>query len=282
VAPEWSFDEDTGYGYTSEEQAVVLDVLRDLRNRFNVDSDRVFLFGLGQGANLAYDVGLSHPDLFAGVLTMGGQPRWHAGHYWPNAQALPFYVVEGTHNGKGPKYNRDQFKHWVSGHYPSLYVEYKGRGPEWFGGELSHMFDWMGVKKRSHPRSLGDRDDFRSMREADNRFYWVSTESITKGSLNDAGRLWRTPNPARFEAHIGTGNFVYVSTRGVKDVTIWFAPAMIDFEKNVKFKVNGSVPKGIKTSGVRISPSAAVLLEDFYQRGDKQYLFLAKKTFLVK
>ena len=47
---------------------MVIDTLRDLRRRFQVDSDRVFLFGWEQGADAALDIGMSHPDQFAGVL----------------------------------------------------------------------------------------------------------------------------------------------------------------------------------------------------------------------
>ena len=78
VAPEWSQGLGGDYGYTDREHAVVLDTLRDLRRRFAVDSDRVFLFGLGQGGEMAFDVGLSHPDLFAGVLPMSAGPRMFA------------------------------------------------------------------------------------------------------------------------------------------------------------------------------------------------------------
>ena len=74
VAPEWNAGGGT-YGYTEAEHATVLDALRDLRRHFAVDSDRVFLFGLGWGGAMAFDVGLSHPDLFAGVLPMSAGPR---------------------------------------------------------------------------------------------------------------------------------------------------------------------------------------------------------------
>src|SRR4029079_4233731 len=42
----------------AKEREIVCDALRDLRRRFNVDSDRVFLFGREDGATLAFDVGL--------------------------------------------------------------------------------------------------------------------------------------------------------------------------------------------------------------------------------
>src|SRR5262249_42517462 len=99
AAPAWGTGNGDVYGYSSEEHMTVLDVLRDLRKRFNVDSDRVFLTGWGQGGNMAYDVGLAHPDLFAGVVPISAAPNVYGTHYKTNAQLLPFYVVIGDRSG---------------------------------------------------------------------------------------------------------------------------------------------------------------------------------------
>src|SRR5207253_5941874 len=149
VAPEWEKEPDAPYGYTQEEHRAVTEVVRDLRQHFQIDSDRVFLTGLGEGANMAFDVGLSHPDLFAGIIPMGGRPQYFAQKYWANAQYLPFYVIDGDLDGPGVKDNRQEFQHWIGHAYPSLYIQYKGRGSEWFGGELPYVFDWMNRKKRA-------------------------------------------------------------------------------------------------------------------------------------
>src|SRR5262249_29257242 len=71
----------------AKEQALVGDTLLDLRRRFNIDSDRAFLFGWEDGGTLAFDVGLAHPDLFAGVVPMCGKlSNFTQRFYWPNAQ----------------------------------------------------------------------------------------------------------------------------------------------------------------------------------------------------
>ena len=64
------------YGYSEEEQAIVTDLLRHLRRTLQVDSNKVFLFGFDEAANMALDVGASHPDLFAGIIPMGPSPEW--------------------------------------------------------------------------------------------------------------------------------------------------------------------------------------------------------------
>src|SRR5262249_19190815 len=186
VAPEWAGRLSDNYDYTVEEHRAVLDVLHELRQRFQVDSDRVFLFGLGEGATMAYDVALSHPDLFAGVLAMGGAPHYFAKAYKQNAQYLPFYVVDGNYDGDTAKENRQQFEHWIGHSYPALYVQYKGRGREWYDAEMPYMFDWMARKKRdaAFPElgrsgaGVGNGEEFHSMRPTDNHFYWLSGEEM--------------------------------------------------------------------------------------------------------
>src|SRR5262249_34341728 len=139
AAPAWGTGNGDVYGYSSEEHMTVLDVLRDLRKRFNVDSDRVFLTGWGQGGNMAYDVGLAHPDLFAGVVPISAAPNVYGTHYKTNAQLLPFYVVIGDRSGALQNQNREQYKYWVASNYPSLFIEYKGRGVEFFAGEVPYL-----------------------------------------------------------------------------------------------------------------------------------------------
>jgi predicted esterase len=283
VAPDWTYYDD-GYSYTAEEHAAVTEVLRDLRRRFQVDSDRVFLMGVAEGANMAYDVGLSHPDLFAGVLPMSGAPYRHAERYWPNASNLPFYVVDGDLAGNIPKFNQAQFKKWVPMGYPCLYVQYKGRGLEWFGGELPMMFDWMNRKKGQFKRSRAVPDlgrlggslnqEMQLMRSTDNRFYWLSTNAVQKGHVID-GRTWDYRVwPATMQGRVSEG-MINVNVRNVQQLTVWLSRDMIDFTRPLTVIINGR--KVLLNR--KVAPSVETLLEDLYERGDRQRLFWAKLDF---
>jgi hypothetical protein len=279
------------YGYTLREQAVVIDMLRDLRRRFNVDSDRVFLFGWEDGGTMAFDIGLSHPHCFAGVLPMNGSAAKFPVASWSNAQQLPFYVVEGDFNGRNLKDTRDLTSKWVKLHYPAIYVEYKGRASEWYFEELITMFDWMSKKKRAYPaRHVGiasttgrGGEEFRTLRDGDNRFYWIGTDSIDPRNVNDPGNWQKFTPAATLQANISIGNEggakqariwnqINVRTSGVKQVTLWLAPNMIDFTKPVAVMVNGR-PHGQQRLQ---APSLETMLEEFYHTGDRQQLFYAK------
>ncbi len=286
AAPQWSDGVGSGYTYSEAEHALVLSTLRDLRRHFNVDNDRVFLFGLGDGGAMAFDVGLGHPDLFAGVLPMAAGPQFHAEMCWRNGQYLPFYVMHGNRGPRG-KEIRHQFESWVSRNFPMVWVDYKGRGIEWYGGEVPSMFDWMRSKKRDFPmHQLGTNgqggtfgNEFCTMRACDNHFYWFSADEIHPGCLNSVAD-WKRRQPASLFAQINRDrNSITVQTSGIRRATIWLGrndkgEDMIDFDKPVTVLANFQA----RVSNQRIKPSAEVMLEDLYQRGDRQQLFLAKIT----
>jgi pimeloyl-ACP methyl ester carboxylesterase len=290
AAPQWGDGVGGGYTYSEGEHALVLSTLRDLRRRFNVDDDRVFLFGLGEGGAMAFDVGLGHPDLFAGVLPMGAGPQFHSEMCWRNGQYLPFYVMHGDRGPRG-KQIRQQFENWVYRSFPMIWVDYKGRGVEWFGGELPSMFDWMRSKRRVFPmQQLGTDggggtfgNEFCTMRSCDNHFYWLSADDINPACFNSAAN-WKNRQPASLHARITReNNFIWVKTSGVRKATIWLGrngkgEDMIDFDKPVTVTANLQA----RVLNQRLKPSAEVMLEDLYQRGDRQQLFLVKIPLILR
>lgn len=283
AAPEWRSgwgDDKRFYEFTPAENKTVLYVLRDLKRRFNVDSDRVFLFGVGQGGVMAYDVGVNHPDLFAGVISMGGAPFYHATRCFRNAQYLPFYVVNGDHSGEFQHQNLEQFKIWIPRGYPTIYVQYKGRGAEWFGGELPTIIDWMSRKKRANPQtklgkdglggSLGD--EFCSLRPTDNHFYWLSFENLSRRCTLEDKKSWHGGVTTATLTGSIQGNVIYVRLYGIEDLTVWLGRGMVDFSKPVTITVNNHTA----ISRRPIGPKLDVLLGDLFERGDRQRLFLDK------
>jgi pimeloyl-ACP methyl ester carboxylesterase len=286
AAPQWASGIGGGtYGYTEREHDTVLDTLRDLRRRFQIDSDRVFLFGLGEGGKMCFDVGLAHPHLFAGILPMGAGPNFFPRRYWRNAQYLPVYAVNGTRAGESNTLLREQFEHWAIRGYPTLWVEYKGRGIEWLGGEVPNMFDWMRNQRRFFPmRQLGTDgvgtafgNEFCTMRPEDNRFYWLSTNSINPRYTLKAGRWNNLTEPAAMTARIDPQtNDIAIKTQGLGQISIWFGrnpkgQYMIDFDKPVSVRVGFR----FYVNKRKVIPSLAVLLEDLYARGDRKHLFVA-------
>src|SRR5947208_1959116 len=118
-------------------------------------------------------------------VSQSGREKTSANH----ASNMCFFVIEGERNAGKPKANRTLFKELVGNHYPSIYVEYKGRMSEWYGAELDTVFDWMNRKKRFHPlRSMGvyhtgagKGEEFKTSRRGDNRF-WSTSMTLSRRS----------------------------------------------------------------------------------------------------
>src|SRR5262249_1318230 len=118
AAPAWATAGRGAYEYSAAEQDAALEVVRDLRRKVSVDSDRVFLTGAGNGGSMAFDVGLSHPDQFAGILPYSGLQGHWGDRYRYNAQYLPFYVVAGDLSGGNSQENRRLFRDWIAKSFP--------------------------------------------------------------------------------------------------------------------------------------------------------------------
>jgi pimeloyl-ACP methyl ester carboxylesterase len=280
------------YRYTAAEHDCVLEALRDLRRRYHADSDRVYLAGLGEGGKAAFDIGLSHPDLFAGVLPMCAGPMYFPRKYWRNAQFLPFYIVMGTRvpdfapDRQNQTALREQFTSWVQNGYNALWVEYKGRGVEWLGGELDNMFDWMRFQKRALPMSrlgsdgLGGAggEEFTTHRLSDNRFYWLTAEGLRADVIMPEGRWQMTRPAATLTARINQEtNTIIVKAVGVKQLTISIVrnsagQHIVDLDRPV------TVTSGLRTlrDKHKVVPSLKVLLEDLHERMDRRHLVIDK------
>ena len=185
-----------GYAFSDKEHFAVLDMLRDARLNSPVDPDKVFLFGYEQGASVAFDLGLSHPDQFAGVIPMSTTILdMFIEKYWRNGQYLPFYVVNGDRSGDTNLKTRQLFTNWMPRGYPSIWSQYKGRGVEFFSAELPFICDWMRGKSRVFPMNQLGSDgggsvlgnEFQSTRFCDNQFYWIGSDTINENRLK---RSW--------------------------------------------------------------------------------------------
>ena len=282
VAPDWVNGTTGPYDYDGEQHVAVTAVLRDVVRHYSVDNDRVFMFGFGEGANMAMDVGMSHPDLFAGVIPWDATPRWTNmfSHYWKNAQRLPFYAVTGELAGRTVEFTRAVFNQWMPKGFPALFTVYKGRNFEWFPAEVPVMFDWMGRKRRINGAAAlnlgagGPQEYWQTMRPTDDRFYWLGAEELSNVHRLDLAAPGRGATPAWLTGDIVAGNKIRVRSGGVKRLAVWLSRDMVDWTKPVTVEHNGYVPHYFKPQ--KLEPDVDVLMEDFHLRGDRRMLFLYK------
>src|SRR5262249_9439786 len=157
-------------------------------------------------------------------------PAKFSERYFRNGQYLPFYVVDGDRSGDVNKALRELFAEWVSHSFPMLWVQYKGRGNEWFAGEPPLMFDWMRSQKRAFPlQQLGPAggrgaspDEFPPQRVTDDPFYWITADAIRPSYVNSADGFTKKVPPATLAARIDPAeNKMLVWTEGIDQLTVW-------------------------------------------------------------
>lgn len=290
VAADWSGGTFGPYVYSAAEHERVLEVLHDLKLRFPVDPDRVFLTGWGHGANATWDIGLSHPDLFAGIAPISGDPDLSKTlALYRNAQNLPMYIVTGDAAGDAPKKIQRVVTEMINRGFPILHSVYRGRGIEWFGGELPYIFEWMTKKRRySGHTEVGrfpggafgnDHEEYQSMRSTDNRFWWLSSSDIMDRYLIENKPQAKSFNPARFQGTIKPDNEIVLYSLGLRNLTLRLGPGMIDYSKPVRIKWPSYRQSYVWTNGkAPLKPSVETMLEELRKDRDRQRLVYVKVT----
>jgi dienelactone hydrolase len=274
VAPEYKV---TGQGreylYSPSEHAAVELALRDAKRRYAIDSDRVFVAGQLVGANMAWDFGLAHPDLFAGVVVISGMPFKYVNRYMRAAERLPLYVALGS---LAPASNEVIFgqilKPLIAKAWDVTYLEYLNRGLEDFPEEAPAVFDWMDRRRRDpYPKSF----EAVSARACDNRFFGVVVREFQPGRVTAPEAVdgfGKNLNPATVKVTTSQmSNLLKVQVSGLKRFDVWVSPAVFDFKRRLEVRVNGRA-----YFKEQPRPDLGPLLEDLRIRGDRQQVYWLK------
>jgi len=272
LAPQWLRPHQRQYEYSAREHAAVLVPLRDACKRFAIDTDRVFLSGHSIGGDAAWDIGLAHPDLWAGVIPIVATAGKYVTHYWRNAEYVPLYFISGEKDGdKRVRNATDWDRYLTHTGYDVMVVEYQGRGHEDFHDDIQNLFTWMNLHRRNFfPREFA----VDSLRPWDNFFWWVETAQprpaniILPAEWGDGPAPEKTARPAKTTAKVLANNGVSVQS-ACDRVTVWLSPELVTFNETLRVTINNR-------RQTKIQPSLQTLLEDVRTRGDRQHPFWAK------
>jgi predicted esterase len=276
IAPDWTREHQRKYEYSAREHAAILHSLRDAFRRYSIDTDRVFLSGHSMGGDAAWDIGLAHPDLFAGVIPIVAEADKYISHYAKNGQLVPFYFVCGQMDGAKREQNAPEWdRYLIRPGYDVMVVEYLGRGHEHFYEEVQNIFDWMNRHQRDFSMARQKEKDFTAMtmRPWDTFFFWVEidklppTASILPVSFGKVDKARAIETTGKILANNGLS----VST-GAGKATVYFSPDIIDLNNSEK-------PPFITIRTKRFNqvvPSLEVMLEDARTRADRQHPFWGK------
>jgi predicted esterase len=271
ISPQWTKPFQRKYEYSPREHAAVLYSLRDACRRLAINTDKVFLSGHSIGGDAAWDIGISHPDLWAGVIPIVANGSKYVNRYTENARGMSLYFVGGEKDGGWLHDNGIEFDRYLrKSDYDCTIVQYRGRGHESFQDEILHIFEWMNAPGRTrnfYPREI----EVVSMRPWDNYFWWLELDEFPASSMVVPAQ-WppvRGTRPIQTSGKILENNRITIRT-GAKQAIVWLSPEMLSFDRRIVVTVNG---RDIRED---VKPDAEVLLEDVRTRGDRQHPFWAK------
>ncbi len=170
-------------GYQGVAEKDVWDVVADVKHRFAIDEDRIYLTGLSMGGGGALWIGLTRPDAWAAIAAVCPAPPPGTEEFAPNALHLPVRVMQG---GADPVVAPAAVREWAERlrrlDVGVEYEEYEGVGHDsWVNAYADgRIFDWFGRFRRNpHP----DRVRFSSDRYRYGEAYWVRLDSLTPGTV---------------------------------------------------------------------------------------------------
>ena len=277
IAPEYAGEQQGSYAYDFETHQTVLECINDARRKFRIDSDRVFLAGHGMGGDACFDLGMSHPEVFAGVIPIAGVSDRFCMFYRENAPDLAWYVVtgerDGDRSGLSLERNARDLNPMMTHGQDIVYVEYKARGYEAFFEETPRIFDWMALRRRSPEPAEWE---VQIARHTDTRFHWLEMAGLPEKLAQPV--VWEPPSrrPRPFPVSgkiVASGNTIYMK-HPAQEATLWLSPRLVNFDSRIQVHVKSRVE-----FNDFVTPSLEDLLEDLRVRGDRERLYWAKLTF---
>jgi pimeloyl-ACP methyl ester carboxylesterase len=274
VAPEYRTTEGTShYQYTPGEHAAVELSVRDARRRYAIDADRVFAVGQLTGGDMAWDVALGHPDLFAGVAVVSGLPGKYVPRSLGQHERLPLLCIIGD---LAPAANEVVYANYVKPMilkvWDVTYMELNRRGLEEFPEEIPTIFDWMEPRRRDpHPRGF----DASTARTCDDRRHGIVVRAFAEGRTTAPEAvepLGRNLDPATIKVKTSSlSNLLDVSVSGITRLDVWAGPDLIDFTRKMEVRVN-------RKTVYKDQPKLEFrpMLEDLRIRGDRGQMYWVK------
>ena len=240
-------------GYKGVAEKDVYDVLEDVKRRFSIDEDRVYLTGLSIGGGGALWLGLTRPDVWAAVAAVAPAIPRGTEPLVGNALNLPVRIYQGQLDPIVPAKDTRQFQERLEGAgVKSEYVEYKGlRHNAWdVAYKDAAAFDWMAAHRRVR---YPDRVKFSTTSYKHGSAYWVRFDVFTPGELASIDARFTGKGKLTIETKALDG-----FTLQLKGHPMATGPLVVTVDGvDVKTRTSGAVhfARGAK-GGWRLAPSA--------------------------
>jgi len=284
-----------GAWWSQNAENFVLQLINEIRAKYPIDPNRIFLSGLSNGAIGAYLMGMFYPDRFAGVVPIAGGITKRLMSFLVNLNNTPMYVIQGEFDPMFPiELTRRTYKILSDFKSPVIYREHKERGAAHGGhflpeSEVPALVEWLTKQKRNTSPKV-----VRLTREENHmkRVFWAR---ISKGLKLAALQI---PGPEMEPLNIHDGkiatlfaidkgnNRFMVRGKNVLEFELYLSSDYIDFKKPVVVTFQAIQDKGDKLApgekfvayNKKVEKNTSVLLRSFKEFHDEKFFYDAKIT----
>jgi pimeloyl-ACP methyl ester carboxylesterase len=179
-------------GYQGIPEQDVYDMIADLKSRFSIDENRIYLTGLSMGGGGTIWLGLTRPDIWAAIAPCCPAPPDESADLSINALNLPVHLFIGDKDFLF-KTAQDWKAKFESSTSRFDYVEYPGIGHNsWeYAYKDGFIFDWFSQFTRDpFPQQV----KFNTKWYKYNKAYWVKLDEFTPGTLASIDAKFTGPN----------------------------------------------------------------------------------------
>ncbi|MEK7403923.1 MAG: phospholipase [Acidobacteriota bacterium] len=195
-------------GFQGIAEKDVYDVMADVKRRFPIDEDRVYLTGLSMGGGGTLGLGLTRPDVWAAIAPVCAAAPQGSEELAPNALNLPVHLFHGDQDQAVPvEVSRKWHKLLLGLDSRAEYIEYPGvKHNSWDNAyKDAAIFEWFARHKRNR---FPERVRFVSAAYRYGSAYWVQLDGLTPGT------------PASIDARFTGKNRIEVRTSQLDGFTL--------------------------------------------------------------
>ena len=266
-----------GAWFTRQAEDLVLATIQQVRSRYHVDPDRIFLTGMSNGGIGAWLIGMHHASLFAGLAPMASGLDDALMPFLANLRNTPVYMIHGAKDQVMPvELSRAISRELTELGYPHVYREHQREHPMAGGHyfpreELPDLVTWLNAQRRD---PLPSR--LTLVREASHfqAFGWVrldatdpiaafSDDLVTKHDERIKRREY-----ASLDVAVVAPNRIHVKAERVQRYSLFLNSQLIDIAKPITITTNGK-----HSFEGSVTASLETLLRQMRIRHDPRQLF---------
>ena len=221
--------------FHEEDARAVVDALRE---RFNINPDRVVSTGISLGSNFSIGYAAAHQDWLSAIVPVSteGDSR----ELLLRNLTVPTYVLEGAldRNIRGVNGPRAMHQILAGFGYDITYREFGDRAHEGFQEHYSDVLSWLDSRARDvYPREVV-RVPHDAIMSVSRRVHWVETDT----------------RQALVRARVSSPNRIDLTVRWARRLHVYLHDRLVDLDQPVQIFINGTeayaadVPRSMATA----------------------------------